>query len=205
MYLSKLTLNPRSRQVRRDLGNPYEMHRTLSWAVSEALAEGKERLLWRLEPGRPETPILLVQTWTFPRWDLLLDRHPGYADVDPESPKPYEPTLEPNQVFRFRIRANASVKRLGKRHALRTVDEKLAWLEQRFDASGLGLDAADVVAEERLRARKPGCLITVDATLFEGRLHVANPESARAALVNGIGHAKGLGLGLLSIARERSG
>lgn len=52
MWISKLVLDLRSRSARRDLANPYEMHRTLSRAVSRALEEGKERLLWRVEPTR---------------------------------------------------------------------------------------------------------------------------------------------------------
>ncbi|MGH9440620.1 MAG: type I-E CRISPR-associated protein Cas6/Cse3/CasE, partial [Terriglobia bacterium] len=30
MFLTKLTLDPRSRDARRDLSDPYEMHRTLT-------------------------------------------------------------------------------------------------------------------------------------------------------------------------------
>lgn len=56
MWISKLKLDLRSKAVRRDLASPYEMHRTLSRAVSQALKEGKERLLWRLEPTRGTEP-----------------------------------------------------------------------------------------------------------------------------------------------------
>ena len=41
MYLSQLTLNPRTRRVQRELANPYELHRTLMRAYPEALPEGE--------------------------------------------------------------------------------------------------------------------------------------------------------------------
>ena len=36
MYLSRLILNPRSRQVRNELADPYEMHRTVCKAFPDA-------------------------------------------------------------------------------------------------------------------------------------------------------------------------
>jgi hypothetical protein len=92
MWVSKLVLNPASKAARRDLANPYEMHRTLSKAVSEALKEGRERLLWRLEPTRGlEPPVVLVQTLTEPDWSVLEE---GYAEVLPRSPLSQPSTLD---------------------------------------------------------------------------------------------------------------
>mgnify|MGYP002136949035 FL=1 len=34
MFLSKLILNPKSREARRDLANPYDLHRTLARAFA---------------------------------------------------------------------------------------------------------------------------------------------------------------------------
>lgn len=204
MFLSKLALNPRLNQVRRDLANPYEMHRTLAWAIRNA--DGDERLLWRLEPGHPNAPILLVQTRALPRWDQLLERHADYAE--PNEPLPMDAfltrALQSGVRLRFRLRANASVKRLGKRHALNTNEEKTAWMTRQATANGFDLLDVTVVTDERVQARKAEALVTLDATLFDGYLRVVEPERARRALENGIGHAKGFGLGLLSIATVRA-
>ncbi|MGC8876998.1 type I-E CRISPR-associated protein Cas6/Cse3/CasE [Thermus sp.] len=219
MWVSKLVLNPASRAARRDLANPYEMHRTLSKAVSEALGEGRERLLWRLEPARGlEPPVVLVQTLTEPDWGVLEE---GYAEVFP--PKPFEPALRPGQRLRFRLRANPA-KRLaatGKRVALKTPLEKIAWLERRLMEGGFRLLEGeegplvrilqDTFLEVRRRKgvaspsgehREEGerRLVQVQAVLFEGRLEVVDPKKARATLERGIGPGKALGLGLLSLA-----
>ena len=200
MYLSRLFLDPRRATARRDLSNPYEMHRTLLRGVTEAETAGSERLLWRVEPGRSETPTLLVQTHHIPRWDAVLDHQPGYARVDDTSPKEYRLELRPGSRLRFRLKANACVKREGKRHALRTPDEKLLWMEKRATANGLHVEGATMVSTERLVARKRGLRITLDATLFEGVVSVEDATRAHAAVARGIGHAKGFGLGLLSVA-----
>lgn len=209
MWLSKLTLNPRVKEVRRDLSNPYEMHRTLSWAVSAGIAEGKERLLWRVEPYRsPDYPVVLVQTLTRPDWEVVLEKHPGYAHLDPTSPKSFEPLFSTGQLLRFRLKANPSVKRLGKRHALTKYEDKLEWLERKVMAGGYEVVKAAVVSEEKIRARKKDpaepndltSLITVRAVLFEGVLRVVDTYLAKETIVHGIGPAKSLGMGLLSVA-----
>ena len=198
MYLSKLSLNLRSHRARQDLSNPYEMHRTLLWAIAEP---EEDRMLWRLEPGR-HMPVLLVQTQGRPLWDVVLNRHPGYADVAQDSPKSYTPSLRVGQRLRFRLKANASVKREGKRHALHTPEQKMEWLNRQTVAHGFDLDGAMVVATERLRARKNTHPIILDATVFEGAMRVVDPDKVAKALALGVGHAKAFGLGLLSIAAD---
>jgi CRISPR system Cascade subunit CasE len=46
-------------------------------------------------------------------------------------------------------------------------------------------------------------VIVLLAVRFDGYLRVRDPELFREAVVNGIGHGKALGLGLLSIAPAR--
>jgi CRISPR system Cascade subunit CasE len=209
MWVSKLVLNPASKAARRDLANPYEMHRTLSWAVSEALKEGRERLLWRLEPTRGhQRPVVLVQTLTEPDWSVL---EPGYAEVYP--PKPFDPLLRPGQRLRFRLRANPAMRlaATGKRVALKTPAEKLAWLERRLAEGGFRLldgeagPLARILEDSFLEVRRKkvgeeGRLVQVQAVLFEGVLEVVDPGRARATLEQGVGPGKALGLGLLSLA-----
>ena len=216
MFLSRLRLNPRLKEVRRDLANPYEMHRTLSRAVSEALTRNEERMLWR----RPtELPIVLVQTLTEPDWSALPL---GYAEE--AEYKPFCPVLKEGQVLRFRLLANP-VKRArdtGKRVALKTPEEKLRWLGHKLAQGGMELvetsegplaliqrdtflevfrsakarEVSDVLPEGNTTKK-----IRLQATLFEGVLRIKDPEQAVETLKRGIGPAKGLGLGLLSLRR----
>jgi len=209
VWLSKLVLKPRIREVRRDLANPYEMHRTLCWAVSQAVSEGRERLLWRVESVCREPPAMLVQTLTYPDWSELLQRYPGYASVDPTSPKPFDPQFTRGQVLRFRLRANPSVKRVGKRYPILRGDGKLEWLQRKLQSAGCELVSGVALSEEKIVAFKEGegddrrTRLTVYAVHFEGVLRVLEPDAIREAIALGIGPAKGLGLGLLSVGSTR--
>ncbi|WP_243090561.1 type I-E CRISPR-associated protein Cas6/Cse3/CasE [Thermus neutrinimicus] len=203
MWISKLVLNPRSKEARRDLASPYEMHRTLSRAVSLPLKEGQERLLWRLEPTRSlDAPVVLVQTLNPPDWSVLAE---GYATVYP--PKPFQPALREGQVFRFRLRANPSKRsrEKGDRVALKTREEKLAWLARKLEEGGFRLPSergqplAVIRQDTFLEVRKRGHLLQVQAVLFEGTLEVLDPQKALESLKRGIGPGKALGLGLLSL------
>ena len=52
LVLSQLTLNLSQRDVRRDLGNAYDMHRTLAKAFADGPTSKVRPFLWRLEPSR---------------------------------------------------------------------------------------------------------------------------------------------------------
>ncbi|MDR7587722.1 MAG: type I-E CRISPR-associated protein Cas6/Cse3/CasE [Armatimonadota bacterium] len=203
MWVSKLVLDLRSSAARRDLVNPYEMHRTLSRAVSQALKDGRERILWRLEPARRlEAPVILVQTLTEPDWSVL---EKGYAWVYP--PKPFRPVLRKGQVLHFRLRANPSKrsKDRGERVALKTREEKLSWLARKLDEGGFRLlrekehVLADIRQDAFLKVHKEGHPLQIQAVLFEGVLEVIDPERGVETLRRGVGPGKALGLGLLSL------
>jgi CRISPR system Cascade subunit CasE len=195
MFLSRLVLDRRSRAVRRDLANPYEMHRTLCRPFSDALKTNKERLLWRVEPMRGD-PVVLIQSHTAPDLGAF---ETGYL-LDARS-KEFDPQLVVGQKFRFRLKANPTVTKAGKRHALYDVEEQLEWLRTRLDRGGFELLGAIVSHTERLEARVDGKKIVLGIALFDGHLKVADAELARQKLELGLGHGKGLGLGLLSLAK----
>jgi CRISPR system Cascade subunit CasE len=211
MYLSKLKLNPRHSQARQDIANPYNMHATLAWAVTN---HAEERLLWRLEQVNGD-PDLLVQSQTIPDWSALLDRHPDYAIVDATSPKPFEPAFKEGLLVRFRLRANPTVAKFdpekgrGKRIGLVKLEDQLAWLNRQGKQNGFDVLGAMVSSAERVTARKvskggeEGHNITLQSVTYDGHLRIVQSETFLSALQNGLGHAKALGFGLLSIAPAR--
>lgn len=77
-----------------------------------------------------------------------------------------------------------------------------AWLNKRAVHCGFEIEAdcltVDGYTQHGSRLKKSLQFSTVD---FTGRLHVADPVAFRAALFNGIGHAKAFGCGLLLIRR----
>src|SRR5690606_40235472 len=70
MYLTRLTLDPRSAQARRDLADAYEMHRTLARAFVADEHSAPARFLWRLEAGNNAwtAPVVLAQSQQAGDW-----------------------------------------------------------------------------------------------------------------------------------------
>jgi CRISPR system Cascade subunit CasE len=210
MYLSRLILNPRCRRVRRELQEPYELHRTVMSAFPDG-DEGSGRVLYRVDTfrRRPE-PVLLVQSGKEPNWeeqraewpdDFLAEARLGENPLDS---KRWEPAFSSGQMLHFRLRANATVKRDGRRLGLLSEGEQMAWLARKAKAGGFRPLSAIMVPEGFVQARKrqppEARPLTWYAVRFEGTLQVIDPAEFLIALSRGVGSAKGFGFGLLSVA-----
>ncbi|MFJ3164241.1 type I-E CRISPR-associated protein Cas6/Cse3/CasE [Streptomyces kanasensis] len=111
----------------------------------------------------------------------------------------------------------------GFRVAHRTAARQLDWLLARAERHGFtipeasldtpapGIEAdspltagpaVSIVSRDILRftKRQGGPRVTLSTATFEGRLRVTDPDALRAALLTGIGPAKGYGQGLLTLA-----
>ena len=203
MYLSKLVLNPTSRRVRTESGRPYELHRTLMRAFPSA-EEGTGRVLFRLDMSKESNSIaLLVQSEKEPDW-RPLDEVEGFL-LEPAQSKPFSPVFHNGQPCRFRLRANPTVKRQGKRFGIVKEDEQLAWLHRKGKDGGFEPVSVVVSPERKMqdkmtdRARTPHNL-TLVAVRFDGLLSVTEPVTFCQTLAQGVGSGKGFGFGLLSVA-----
>lgn len=216
LYLSRLLIDPADPAARRDLGDIYELHRTVMSGFPERLSDD-ERVLFRLDEDRAGRPSLLVQSRNAPDWGRLP---PGWLAADPFDPAPnpavkrVEPALERGRVLRFRLRANPTVKlrrddRLSNRVPLATAAQQADWLARqaarhgfellRVDLAGSQVDASSSQADNGRRAAKASPLKVVAVT-YEGLLRVTDGERLAAAVASGIGPAKAFGCGLLSLA-----
>lgn len=223
MYLSQLRLDRGHKQARQDLANPYQLHATLCRAFAPE-DQRPPRFLWRLEQGK--TPRVLIQSAQVPDWQVLQERFPGYFAQSPESkPIPLE-HLQPAQTLRFRLRCNPTITTMAKdgsigkdgkpkkkRYGLYKLEDlvgeeiegvwKPGWLERQAEKSGFKLMDFMVVQSEKLTLYKHdrSSKITLQAVLYEGHLKITDLETFKRTLATGLGHAKALGFGLLSIAK----
>ncbi|MDO9253141.1 MAG: type I-E CRISPR-associated protein Cas6/Cse3/CasE [Hydrogenophaga sp.] len=205
MYLSKVTLDPNHSQARRDLGDPYEMHRTLARVFAPDDHTPPDRFLWRAErtAGEKRSSVVLVQSERPGDWGRLA-AIPGYV-LETVQTKAFDldNLIGVGRNFRFRVYANPTVTRKGQRLGLVGEVDQIAWLSRQGERMGFRLVHCVRAADDWLKARqgKSGRLISVRAALFEGMLEVTDADSLRRALMDGVGHAKVLGLGLISLAR----
>lgn len=220
MLLNRIHLNPRCREARRDLADPYQMHSTLCRAFSTSDQKCPDgEFLWRLEPetGSDNQPRILVQSRSRPDWtrinlpDWLALAEPAIDLRDRLNLN----SLQTGQRFRFRLRANPCVTRNHKRLGLLRLAEQEAWFARKGElhgfivpqlATSLATESSTarfdvrVSQEQMLRGKQhAGNGIRVFSVLFDGYLTVTDPEKLSSALETGIGHGKAMGLGLLSV------
>ncbi len=165
-----------------------------------------ERVLFRLETERASGVLtLLVQSITRPDWSWL-DPEDGYLlDLGRElNPwiKSFDSDFQAGQPLAFRLRANPTVKRDGKRHGLFREEDQVAWLERKAAAGGFELAAVRSQQVDELQGyTAQRHHLKMLAVQFDGLLRVTDPEAFIDTLQRGIGPGKGLGFGLLSVAR----
>lgn len=206
MYLSKLTLNPRSRGARHDLANLYEMHRTLLRAFSDD--QGAESsVLYRADTERRTGIVtVIVQSAINPDWSFF-EGFDSYLLKPPQS-KGIDLTFKEEQPLRFRLRANPSKRvstnedgsRAGYIKGLYKPDEQEEWLRQKGENGGFQIHSILTVPEGNLEGRKNRSVITFYSVLFEGILLVKDVETFLRTVERGIGRGKRFGFGLLSVA-----
>lgn len=205
MYLTKLLLDPLNGMARRDLAQSYEMHRTLSRVFAASSTALPSPFLWRLETftTNDTAATVLVQSEHKGNWALLQSLEGYLCGIHPDKEIRLDRFLDKDKLYRFRLLANPTVTREGRRYPLAREEAQLAWLERQAEKAGLILhDAARTLNEKRI-THKPGNVITLRVARFDGVLHIGETEKAAAAIKSGIGHAKSMGLGLLSLAPIR--
>ena len=199
MFLSRLTLNLASNEVRRDIVDAYETHRTLTRSVADAPESVPGRYLWRQERAESgEAPVILMQSEVEPVFSRLPE---GY--LSEALTRDWNPVVANGAVLQLLVRACPEAKREGKRRPLRTTEEQVAWM-QRQAVNNLGLDPISIGVTGsgviRARRRQAGTIVAL-AAQFEGVVRVIDPGQLAAGIQRGVGHSKLLGLGMVSIKR----
>jgi CRISPR system Cascade subunit CasE len=215
MYLSKLLLNLKSRQARKDLGNPYELHRTILRAFATPM-QADERVLFRVEyEGIPlGSTIILVQSLYHPDWEKISEQYNQYFLNSPTVKNISEFHIAANEVMRFRLRANPTKRenlpgKSGNRIGLYKDAERTSWLERKGEDNGFNLMKESLLIRPYPQRNflisdgKNNHKATFVIVDFDGLLKVESPEKLINAIKKGLGPAKGLGCGLLSLARTK--
>ena len=222
MFLSQLVMNPLNWKARTDLSNPYELHRSLMRGFPSPL-DPQERVLFRLDINLRHSgqgAKVLVQSIFSPDWSPLVNKD-DYLLQEPEVRSLDGLRFIGGQVLRFRLRANPSkrIAKSGRRAGIYQEEDRRIWLKRKADQSGFDFAEDALIVHEaefhsfkahKERLNNPSGLqnrvinMTVNIVDYEGLLQVIDPDGFYESLKEGIGPAKGLGCGLLSVARVSS-
>lgn len=175
--MSRAYLNTQNTQVIHDLGDIYELHRTISRLFPVVSINKSFRtefnVLYRIESNKDyDYPFLLIQSNLIPKWEQFLERHPNYFRGCPESRElnPFLEKLSEGQVCIFRLKANPvkrpPPKKFGKgeyrgntnRIPIQKEENLIKWIIRKGKSAGFGLinikaDSRDLVKDIRISTK----------------------------------------------------
>jgi CRISPR system Cascade subunit CasE len=210
MYLSRLKIDLGDGAGMAVAADAYSAHQFIYAAFVDAIAA---RPLYRRESGM-DGVAFIVQSKTAPDWARAMGQRRVKAQW---SAKEYaRPSLAKDARFRFRLLANV-VKTMKSDKAPKPGNEPkrarvpimkddalLEWLDAEGAKHGFAIDSASIRGRDTIETRRHGIpeakSIILASTLFEGAISVVDPDQLWTAVELGLGHGKGFGLGLLSIA-----
>ncbi|MGJ5797684.1 type I-E CRISPR-associated protein Cas6/Cse3/CasE [Streptomyces europaeiscabiei] len=221
--LTRIRLDRRSKEARRDLTSPDSLHKTVMSLAPDNLGDHPRQqtgLLFRLEdPAGPTPPTLLIQSHQTPDLTRLP---PGYGTADTRDLTIMFRALTPGRRVRYRISASPLVRHKipGTGRAFGTKDryreqaltgpDALGWWQRKATHAGLDLHSTDLTPQPRnrrpiVRRPAPGSDKKPDVfrhplTRFDGLATVTDPDLLCQTLLDGIGRGKAYGAGLLSLA-----
>jgi len=185
-------------------------------------------LIWRLFPGDGMARDFLFRRLEDERSFYVVSARPPQAEsgLFQIQSKPYTPKLELGEWLRFDLRANPTVSLRqedgrSRRHdvlmhakhgVLAEQREQLGqmlddagrgWLLARAERWGLSIREESVLQNgyHQHRLRRKGRNIEYSSLDYQGLAQVIDPERLRQALLDGVGHSKGFGCGLLLVKR----
>jgi CRISPR system Cascade subunit CasE len=185
-------------------------------------------LIWRLFPSDGMIRDFVFRRLEDERSFYVVSARPPQLDSELFNiqSKPYAPGLEQGESLRFDLRANPTVSLRQENgrsrrhdvlmHAKRGVpveqrdrlkqvldDAGRDWLLERAELWGLTVRADTLLQngyrQHRLRRKEQS--IEYSSLDYQGLAQVIDPERLRAALLEGVGHSKGFGCGLLMVKR----
>ena len=192
MYISKVLIDVKFPAVRHDLNSPDLFYNTIKAMT------GDSKPVYRIEniPLYQTNFVQPVVVVSASRPDIHKSGKPsgyfrGIETLDYASP------MREGMVYRFFIKANPSVKIFFKVYDVDTDEGRLKWLETESSPNGFQIIDCKCSDDGYIVSREKGEKLS--SVIYEGALKISDKNKFTAALCNGIGRGRSLGLGLLSV------
>lgn len=211
MYLTRMALDITNRKTLQALSSPSMFH----GAVESALPGERRRNLWRIDQLNGQYYLLVLSE---DKPDLTQTVKQFAKKNEAWVTKDYAPFLariQDGTVWNFRLCANPTysvVQENGKRGrvcAHSTREHQRIWLKNQGEKHGFSLndDSFDVVHTQWYHFNKGNKKnrISMLAVTYEGILEVADAETFRKMLIEGLGREKAYGVGLMTLVHVERG
>lgn len=220
-FLTRIEVNERRRGSRALLASPQLLHGAVMRCFPPSQAPA--RPLWRLDYSQHGCLLYIVSD-SAPDATGFVEEY-GWPVANSWKVCDYAPVLaavEHGRQFAFRMTANpvhsvrlenAPLDKKGRRRTKRvahvTVAQQTQWFLDRTHRWGFTVGAGDeasvrVVARRVLEFNRQERAMKIGTATFEGVLTIEDQAAMRRILVEGVGHAKAYGCGLLTIAPTAS-
>lgn len=196
------------------LENAYQLHCWIEGLKQKDHDREQDRILWRMDHSKQGTaPVVLIQTNFTPNPSGLKAMAKN-AMIQSVAEKKVRPLFQEHQVFRFRLRANATKTpfrgegKRGRREPVLGAGDAETWLVRKGAHHGFSCSLFNLVEEGPVHLRKENKQqknrppMTFNSILYEGMLQVRDPEAMATVVEKGLGRGKGFGFGLISLARR---
>lgn len=204
VWLSKLVIDMTRYSGQLLASNGYNLHDAVYQAHPPVTVETRAvpgRILFRVD-DRPNMPFsVLVQSANRPNWNRLMDNR---SVLSVETKRIDYSDLSPNSRFSFRLVLNPygilSIEDGKKKWSSMPYSEIPHWIKFQFLNCAKILDM-DVGPPKTHVFSKDDKNIKLTSYTIDGILDLVDPNGLAYLMTRGIGHGKGFGFGLLTIAK----
>lgn len=205
MFISQVYIDTRKHETAKAMYNRNIMH----GAIERCFEGERQHPLWRIDRISGMFSILIVSR-NEPNFEDFVQKF-GVSGIQPQT-KSYDDFLEKviqhDEIMRFHMTANPTIKRNGKRIPLNMKRTNTYgycasdWLCDRLKKNGAELISGDISSFEKYKIKREKSIITMVAADFDGFIRITDKDKFVYALTNGIGHGKAYGCGMISVMRK---
>jgi len=173
--------------------NPYSIHQIL-WELFPGVPTDGRQFLFRTTPSLDGRLHILMQSSVRPTLEVL-DELTGEVVSCSERLLPFGP----DKSYQFVLYANPTTSKDGKRSPITYSHGLNRWLARKLEGVAI-IESVMTIVQPSFVFEKEGVRGRAHSVLFAGFLRVVNIEIFNKLIVSGIGRAKFLGMGLMTLA-----
>lgn len=197
LILTRVVFDGADRRARHILASRERLHALVEAALDAGGSDKAVRRLWRLD-RTPRGMVLYILADRAPSSDMLRAQL-GCVVMS----KPYGPFLDSlaaGGALRLEMMVCATHSVDGRRVPL-PADGRGEWVRRQLAAAGCEPVSVRITGSDDLRFGRRGRMVSLRVFRVEAVVRVADPDAVRVLLTQGLGRAKGYGLGMVCPSR----